>query len=191
MAAFGLFLGKLLRGIGAFIADNWRWLVPLLLALMLWWYIGSLQDQRDDAIKALATLQQNMKDAADARRFEIERKNAVNVAAQKDLKAKHLDELETLRRDYDAKGRNDKNSAGRTIDLWRERVRLELAARYASGGSEVSQAACGIAESGGDGDTVATRPYVDTLETACAITTADYNALWESWNSACKVYGCK
>jgi hypothetical protein len=191
MIGIGLFLGKLLRGIGSFIAANWRWLVPLLLVCMLWWYITDMQAQRDDAVKALATLQQGIKDAAEARRLEIERKDARNIVAQNALKANHLAELEALRRNFDAKHQNDKTAAGRTIDQWRERVHLELAARYASGGSEVPATACGIAESREDGNAIATGSYVDTLETACAITTSDYNALWESWDRACKVYGCK
>jgi hypothetical protein len=190
MVAIGLFFGKLFKGIGAFIAANWRWLAPLLGVLLLIWYINHLQAQRDDAVAQLAGLQQEIKDAAETRKAEIERKDLENTISQGTLKANHRAELETLRRYYDARNGNDKADAGRTIDQWRERVRLEVA-RYANGGSEVSTATAGSSESRGDGNANPTGKYVDTLETACAITTSDYNVLWESWDAACKVYGCK
>lgn len=191
MIGLGLFLGKLARGIADFFAANWRWLLPLIGALLLVWYINHLQAQRDDARAELATLQQDIQDAHKARKAEIARKDVENTIAQGTLKANHLAQLKQLRRHYDARNQNDKTAAGRTIDQWRERVRLELAARYAGGGGEVPATACGIAESRQDGNAIATGSYVDTLETACAITTSDYNALWESWDRACKVYGCK
>jgi hypothetical protein len=191
MIGLGLFLGKLARGIADFFSANWRWLLPLIGALLLAWYINHLQAQRDEARAELASLQQDIQDAHKARKAEIARKDVENTIAQGTLKANHLAQLEQLRRHYDARTQNDQAAAGRTLDQWRERVRLELAARYAGGGGEVPATACGIAESRQDGNAIATGSYVDTLETACAITTSDYNALWESWDRACKVYGCK
>lgn len=191
MIGLGLILGRIARGIADFFADNWRWLLPVIGGLLLAWYIHHLQAQRDDARAQLASLQHGIEAAHKARRADIERKDVENTISQGTLKANHLAELEHLRRYYDARNQNDQAAADRTIDQWRERVRLELAARYAGGGGEVPATACGIAESREDGNAIATGSYVDTLETACAITTSDYNTLWESWDKACKVYGCK
>ena len=81
------------------------------------------------------------------------------------------------------------SAADGRIDLWRDRVRLELERQTAAGLSGVPETSEGTAKQGTDGDAAAARYSV--LETACKVTTSDYNALWESWSKACQIYGCK
>ena len=47
----------------------------------------------------------------------------------------------------------------------------------------IQEAATGIAKVGSDQDAI-------SIEQTCAVTTAQYNALWDAWSDLCKVSGC-
>ena len=47
----------------------------------------------------------------------------------------------------------------------------------------IQEAATGIAKVGSDQDAI-------SIEQSCAVTTAQYNALWDAWSDLCKVSGC-
>lgn len=90
-----------------------------------------------------------------------------------------------------ARGINTEKRLTGNIDLWREWVRLELAQNL--GRSSADQAPVQEPAScrpNGDAAIVRLDQYT-TLELACKITTADYNALWLAWEKNCEVYGCE
>lgn len=167
----------------SFMVKHWRVFLPLLIALGAWWYVTGLQKQRDDAISALNTYvaeakAAKVKRAADNLDKERSIKSALEVVA-----VTHEHAIGDIRKEYDAKVKT-------TVDLndasWRKRLRDQVAST-ASGVSSIPETSSESTEVGRDRDAAA----IGTLETACAITTADYNALWESWDRACKVYGCR
>lgn len=47
----------------------------------------------------------------------------------------------------------------------------------------IQEAATGIAKVGSDQNAI-------SIEQSCAVTTAQYNALWDAWSDLCKVSGC-
>lgn len=189
-AVIRLFLGGMVKGIGEFIYANWRRLVPVLGALFLWWYISNLQGQRDAAVKTLATHIQQDKAAAEKRVEENRRKESQVVTAFNQVISNHATEIDQIKRDYDAKHQTDKTASDRTVAGWRERVRLELERQTAAGLSGIPETSEGITGGRKDCDAAAARRY-DVLETSCKVTTSDYNALHDSWDNACAVYGCK
>lgn len=175
--------------LATFFAANWRWLLPVLAALTLWWYVTHLQTQRDQARAEVARIHQAIQTAAEQRRQDNARKEAQARAAINQILGDHKSIIAKLKGEYDARHKTDAARAADRIDSWRERVRLEVA-RNAAGLPQVPQPAEGAAQSGGDCDATAARSAYDTLELACAVTTVDYNALRESWDAACAVHGC-
>lgn len=166
----------------SFMVKHWRVFLPLLIAIAAWWYVTGLQKQRDDAISALNTYvaeakAAKVKRAADNLDKERSIKSALEVVA-----VTHEHAIGDIRKEYDAKVKT-------TVDLndasWRKRLRNQVAST-ASGVSGIPETSGKSSQVRGNSDATTT----GTLETACSVTTADYNALWESWDRACKVYGC-
>jgi hypothetical protein len=167
----------------SFMVKHWRVFLPLLMVLGAWWYVTGLQKQRDDAISALNTYvaeakAAKVKRAADNLDKERSIKSALEVVA-----VTHEHAIGDIRREYDAKVKT-------TVDLndanWRKRLRNQVASTT-SGVSSIPETSGKPSEVGRDSDAAT----IETLETACAVTTQDYNSLWESWDKSCKVYGCK
>lgn len=183
--ALKILLGGWLKTMGEFIAANWRWLLPLLAGLFLWWYITSLQDQRDKAINELSNWKQAVKNAADARRAENRAKKTAADRADKQNTARHAAQIEIL------KGQllDEKNTHGRDVGNWRERLRLDIA-NAANGLPGNQGAAQGFAEGGRDCHPATTGQALENLEIACAVTTADYNTLRQWADDTCEIYDC-
>lgn len=184
-AALKLLLGGWLKTMGEFVSANWRWLLPLLAAIGLIWYINRLQDQRADAIKQLADWQQAVTRAADVRRAENRAKKTAADRADKQNTARHAAQIEIL------KGQllDEKNTHGRDVGNWRERLRLDVT--NATNGLPGNQgAAQGPAEGGRDCNSAATGQALENLEIACAVTTSDYNVLRQWADDTCEIYGC-
>lgn len=184
--ALKILLGGWLKTMGEFIAANWRWLLPLLAGLFLWWYITSLQDQRDKAINELSNWKQAVKNAADVRRAENLAKKTAADRADKQNAAQHSAQIEIL------KGQllDEKINHDRDVGNWRERLRLDAASTAArlSGDQGATQ---GSAESGRDCHPAATGQATENLEIACAVTTSDYNTLRQWADDTCEIYGCQ
>ena len=184
-----------LKAAVSFIAKNWRWLLPLLAVLLLCWYIAHLQDQRAAAIKSLADYQHQIAEADQARKIENARKESQAIVEKNAIQSHHQSEIETLRRRYETRNTADKAAADYTLDLWRERVRLEVERQSTAGLSSNPGPAGQPAESGGNCDTAAAgqdaEGYIETLEIACAVTTSDYNALRKWSDSVCDIFGCQ
>lgn len=187
LAALRLLLGGWLKSAGQFIAANWRWLLPIVAALFLWWYVGHLQGQRDDAVQALADYRAEVQAAAEKRKAENAVKEQAATRQINQVLADHAAEIERIRKGYHADlGKKDAAHAG-DIAQWRNWLRNSVAAA-ADGLPALPGTTEGTPEGGGDGNAAAAR--YDTLATACAVTTSDYNALWQAWHDACAIYGC-
>lgn len=74
------FFSGLISAVVRFVAENWRWVLPLLAGLFLWWYITSLQDQRDKAINELADFKQQV--AEDTKELEAENEKKIHAGAK-------------------------------------------------------------------------------------------------------------
>lgn len=188
-----LLLGGVKRaatGLLPFIQANWRVVLPVVMVALAYWYMSSLQSQRDEALYALERYKLESSIAQQKRGVENAEKERLVTAALEKLRDRHADEINQIKEQYDATRNNDKATADRTIAQWRERVRLEVA-RYADGLPNDASPTEGTAGSGGDCNAAPIRQAYETLEHACAITTADYNSLWRKWDTACQVYGCE
>lgn len=184
-----------LKTAGTFIKKNWRWLLPMAAVLLLWLYIAHLQGQRDNAIKSLADYHRQDAEAEQARKIENARKESQAIVERNAIQSHHQSEIETLRRRYETRNTADKAAADDTLDLWRERVRLEVERQSTAGLSNNPGPAGHPAESGGNCDAAAAgqdaEGYIETLELACAVTTSDYNALRIWSDSVCEIFGCQ
>lgn len=184
-----------LKAAGVFIKNNWRWLLPLAALLLLCWYIAHLQGQRDDAIKSLADYQRQIAEEDQARKIENAHKESQAISEKTANQSHHQSEIETLRRRHETRNTADKAAADYTLDLWRERVRLEVERQSTAGLPNNPGPAGHPAESGGNCDATAAgqdaEGYIETLELACAVTTSDYNALRKWSDSVCEIFGCQ
>jgi hypothetical protein len=197
MIAVGLFiralLSRLLDGflkIAAFVFEHWRIFLPVAIVALGLWRINALTMQRDDARQIHARHLQADQDAQEKRRVDNTIKYLKAEADQAKLMAEHQSTVATLRIQYETL-QGHKAVADRSLGNFRERVRLDTERIATIGLSGILEAAGGSAEGEGNCDAAAIGKAYDTLEIACAMTTADYNALWQAWESACNVYGCK
>lgn len=188
--ALKLILGGLFKTITTFIAENWRWFIPLCALLATLWYIHHLQGQRDAAVNALASYVQAANEATAKQKADNLAKENAAKATLGAISTIHQAEIVTLRKQYEHANKTDQAAADGRIDLWRDRVRLEVA-RNADGMRQIPDPAGQPAEKGRDCHATDSRQAYDTLEIACAITTSDYNTLHESWDKACEIYGCQ
>jgi hypothetical protein len=167
----------------SYMVKHWRVFLPLLMIGIAWWYVTGLQNERDDAISALNTYVAEAKAAKVKRAADnLDKKRSIDSAlAIVDIT--HESMINEIRKEYDAKVKT-------TVDLnnanWRKRLRDQVASTT-SGVSGIPKTASESSEVGGNSDAA----IIGTLETACKITTADYNSLWEAWNKSCEVYGCR
>ena len=109
------------------------------------------------------------------------------------IKKQYASELELLRSSYNAKLKDHGHAVLSAIAM-RDKLRQELEAYTAAARlSDNSGGLIRLAEIGADGNTVNTRQadteYIFRLEHACAITTADYNSLYDRCAALNDVYG--
>lgn len=196
----GLFasIGQALIKLAAFAFERWRVFLPLAIAVAVLLYIFHLQNERDDAVQGLASLSQYIAEQNEKHRQEnLQKKNAAEMAIA-GVMSGHSTTIATIKAVEDeklkqeqARGNNTEKRLTGDINLWRERVRLELAQNLGRPSADQTTAK----------EPTSCRPDSDpafvrldqytTLELACKITTADYNALWLAWEKNCEVYGCE
>lgn len=160
-------------------------IAALVAALLLAGYIKALADGKKSAEEALqkieieSTLEQARATAENA---EITRQDAQRETETTLAVADQIERIKTYYADLLKKERA-RRAAHPAAGLVRQPAR-------ASGGEggmpDLSLAAERLAEDGPDPNAAATgRSAEIALEQACAITTAQYNGLWESWQAAC------
>jgi hypothetical protein len=172
---------------------HWRIVLPLLLiALMAWHYVG-IRKERDAAVQALVEYKAEVLEAKRQRAIENMALEQATAIVMEQEKAKHAVQIEKLRRSYNAI-RKDKTAADITAATLRSELRRELEkATAATGLSGHSGGLVRPAKIGGDSNTTNTghdaERYIDTLEHACAITTSDYNTLYDRVETVNRIYG--
>jgi hypothetical protein len=191
-----LFLGGLLNKIMAavgFCIEHWKIVVPVAIAaFVLWqWYSAEqdLQQVTHEYAEHLAADEtaSKVRDAENAAK-DLRMKETVS-----ELRIEHGKELTILEGNLN-EAETSKRHADRAHADLRSRLREQLeAANAAPGLPGLPDRPDGTAGSGGDSNATdpgqATERYIDTLETACAVTTADYNSLYQRCETANKIYG--
>ena len=168
--------------------------------LILWWkqiaisfaiialvgYIGVLKHQRDSARLKLneyivevekAVVEAKLKNAA------MERESA---RKQSELVITHSVKLNQIRDYYENRIKTFSN-ANAALD---NRLRVE-ANNYRARLSEAVKAASESAKGGRNSDPAIVGRDYEVLREACAITTVDYNALYQAWETECQIKGCQ
>lgn len=184
---FKLVIGKAI-GMVKFAIEHWRIVLPAIVIIVAAWHYLGLRAERDAAIKELneyvtqATLEKA------ARQAEIAEKVRIHQNILESSRKSHAEQIAQLEAQYHAL----KNTSSRTIADLRAELRDTIKATSSSRLSDISETIGTPPESGRNGDAAVTgQEYIEALEIGCAITTADYNALWNDWNEACQVYGCR
>lgn len=181
---------KLLTGL-TYMVDHWRVFLPLLILCLMLWQYNRVTSQRDAAVTELAEYKAQIVQLANQRKAENIQKAIDANVRMRSVVENHAEEMETIRRIANDRLRAEKNYADRTINDLRNRLRNTIASGI--GMPEIPSTTSRIAAGGTDSDTTVTgqEEYLESLEIGCAITTADFNALWNAWRQACDVYGCE
>lgn len=188
-------LGKFVDGI-KWAVENWKITLPIagVVCLMLFYnhYLNVKADRDAIAYSYKVHLAQD-KEAAEARKAENARKEQAYQSQVSVIKKRHAGELELLRSSYNAKLK-DQTHAVRSAHAMRDKLRQELEAYTAAARlSGDSGGLVRLAEIGPDGNTVNSgqtdTEYIFRLEHACAITTADYNTLYDRCAAVNLIYG--
>lgn len=188
-------LGKFVAGI-KWAVENWKITLPIagVVCLVLFYnhYLNVKADRDAIAYSYKVHLAQD-KEAAEARKAENARKEQAYQSQVSGIKKQYASELELLRSSYNAKLKDHGHAVLSAIAM-RDKLRQELEAYTAAARlSESSGGLIRLAEIGADGNTVNTRQtdteYIFRLEHACAITTADYNSLYDRCAAVNDVYG--
>lgn len=205
-----LFILSILSGIKSFIVSYWRVIIPLAIVVVGIYKVNHLREQRDDAIMQftnykLAINQQIEKDNAN---------NLVKLAQAKTdittLQITHIHELQTIikQRDIENKDKSlainelNKNEAKhaqndeiKTTDMLGDIVALrnQLREQVSADATNKSTSASdtkGLTKTGRECDPAVAGQY-DTLKSACALTTSDFNYCRGILDAHCKQFECK
>jgi len=176
--------------LAAFVFAHWRIILPVLIVGLIAWSYFSMRGQRDDAIAQLYAYKQEQIQKAAERKLDNERKEQEAQLRINSIMANHQVTINQLRKEYGNLQSKNAAAVKSNADL-RERLRLEVANRFDTRLPGLLQASGESAGSGGDSNATVARSAYDTLDLACSITTADYNALREAWDAGCKVHGCQ
>jgi hypothetical protein len=186
--ALKLFTGVLSK-IATFTFKHWRVILPLLVLGYCLYQYNAQVNRADAAIQALNEHISADNTARAERDRENQRKDKESAVALANVLADHAITLANhdLKRDRETKNLKElyENRIDSTKHTWADRVRLEQEREAANGLSDIQTSASGIAESLRDCDAAYT-----TLESACKITTIDYNSLSIAWDEECQIKGC-
>lgn len=168
------------------LANYWKQLMIGLLILSLSVYIAVLKHQRNVARFELQDFKLQVEKKRVAQQIENAR-IAQEVAKQKEqLVIEHNHQLNNIR-DYYEKI-STKNST--TISTLNNRLR-EQGISYRKRLSDVLETANISSEVWTNSNSDNFRAYTETLEQACALTTLDYNTLYDAWIAECNLRGCQ
>lgn len=184
---FKLAIGKVI-GVVKFVIEHWRIVLPAIVVIVAAWHYLGLRAERDTAIKDLNEYVMKAELEKAAREAENAEKARIHQNILESIRKSHGEQIAQLEAQYHAL----KNTSSRTIADLRAELRDTIKTASPSRLPGISETTGDPAESGRNGDAaVAGQEYLEALEIGCAITTADFNALWEAWDSACRIYGCK
>lgn len=198
MTVFGLIfkslLGKFIAGI-RWAIENWRITLPIagVVCLVLFYnhYLNVKADRDAIAYSYKVHLAQD-KELEELRKIENELKDAEYKNKESGIKRQSAKKLELLRSSYNAKLK-DYGQAVLSANAMRDKLRQELEAYTAAARlPKDSGGLIRLAQIGADGNPIDTgqtdAEYIFRLEHACAITTADYNSLYDRCAAINDVY---
>ena len=180
-----------------FIIDNWRITIPLLIVGIVLLEINHLRGQRDNAITELKDYKIQLANQVAA----AEQINLVALTKAKadltELQIRHTTELQSIlnQRKQDKSKEvanvqtNKTNSLLSDIATLRNQLRDQLLAdntQKSTPSSDTSRPT----EEGRECDSTIARQY-DTLKSACALTTSDFNYCRGILDAHCKQFECK
>lgn len=187
MISFGLWLLGGFKSFCKFLAEHWRVVLPLvlvaLIVLTILHYKNAYEQEKKDFSDYIALVKEESR-----LRDELNKRVGIEHAKQTlILKNQHASIIEYLRGQYNASLKN-KDSTINSGNAMRDSLRRQLA-DATKGLPEHSGGSIRLAEVGADSNAADTgqAEYTKTLEYACAITTADYNTLYDRCDSANKV----
>jgi uncharacterized membrane protein YvbJ len=166
-------------------------LVAVVIVLAIYQY-NRVVSEKDTIQKSFEAHLKADDDATASRLEDNHQKELQAEKKQAEVSLSHLDELNKLRSYYEdaINGKTGKYDA--SINLWRERVLAEFTKNLTTEGlPDIQSPSNGSTTESQNSDTATLRQSYRQLEEACAITTADYNALWDSWNESCTTFGCR
>jgi hypothetical protein len=164
----------------------WKHIIILFAIIALLGYISVLKHQRNSARFEL----KEFKLAINEERVKQQLKNAAmereSAQKQSELVVTHNATVNEIRDYYETRLKSSR-SANAAID---NRLRVE-ANNYRARLSEAVKASSESAKGGRNSDPAIVGRDYEALREACAVTSADYNALWTAWETECQIKGCQ
>lgn len=149
--------------------------------------------QRDSARQDTEKLRTEIQKARAEQVLALAAKDRELRKSVSSIQANHNAVIDTVRSYYEKRAAKSAAAAADSrvaVDILTNRLRVE-ADDYRRRLSGVYAAASRASEERGDSDPAATRQELEALEEACAVTTADYNFLYDTWMAVCNVKGCE
>lgn len=172
--------------------DHWRVFLPVAMVCLALWYVHSLRSERDDALASLANYQAQVEDAQRQRRIlnmVIEQRLALELAK---VDAVYESQMNTLLENYNATLEDKAAAVATAADLrrqLRDTLQTATAARMSEDRARLVGPACGGRDSDTAGIGYDAGTYTESLEHACAVTTLDYNTLYDRCSAINRIYG--
>lgn len=199
LTALGLLLRLALHKLAAGIAlaiKHWQFTLGVL-AILAVGFAGfkyrAVSNERDFAVATLERYVDQARKDQEARQRENKIREELFAREQEETKAEHTATIEKLKESYNALLKNKDATIADAAAL-RDSLRRKLNEAYASARlPEGTDRPIRLAEIGqncntaGSGQTDA--DYINALEYACAITTADYNTLYDRCEAVNKIFG--
>lgn len=179
----------------AWAVENWRISLPvigILLCVLAFNHYSNVVDERDYLAKMLDDYVTNAKEAGEKRKKENAEKERLHQEETEKSKSVHQEHINKIARAYyeTIKQKDADISNGNAL---RASLRAKLEAFTATRLPESASGfvrITGVREDGNAANSEQTdAEYIHTLEYACAITTADYNTLYDRCKAVNTIYG--
>lgn len=187
MMTFGLWLMGGFKSLCKLLAEHWRIVLPIIAFVLIVFTISHYKNAYEREKKAFTEYIALVKEESRLR-AEVNKQKEDSYAKQTIiLKNQHASIIEHLKGQYNATLKN-KDTAITNSNAMRDSLRRKLA-DATKGLPEHSGGSIRLAEIGADGNTTDTgqAEYIHELEYACAMTTAEYNTLYDRCDAANRV----
>ncbi len=183
MISFGLWLLGKFKSLSQLLITHWRIVLVVLMLLVIWHYKSAYENEKQDFAEYIGLVKEESR-----LRAELNKQKEDSYAKQTIiLKNQHASIIEHLKGQYNATLKN-KDAAISNSNALRDSLRRKLA-NAAERLPEHSGGSIRLAEIGADSNTADTgqAEYIHELEYACAMTTAEYNTLYDRCDAANKL----
>lgn len=198
MTAFFLLIKSLLGRVVSIIQwaiENWKITLPIIAVILLifaYKHHVTVVEERDFAVTTLDKYVEEKRKAMEKRQEENSKKEKQYEAELTETKLAHAAIILQLKENYNATIKH-KDTVIASANAMRDSLRRKLeeynaAARLSEGANRSVR----LAEIGKDGNAAgsgqADADYINTLEYACALTTADYNTLYDRCEAVNRIF---